>query len=198
MISHLKGKIILKTEKFVVIDVGGIGYKVACPADVLFELGKNSLTALGTRNETEFWTHLHVREDALDLYGFLKREELEFFELLISISGIGPKTALGVLSVSTIPNLRKAIATGETSLLTKVSGIGRKIADKIILELKDKIIPSDEEKNAPSATAESEAMDALISLGYSERDARESLKKMPKNIGKTGDIIKMALKELGK
>lgn len=193
MISHLIGKIIWKNDKFIVLDVNGVGYKIACANDTLFELEK-----IGVENEIALWTHLAVREDSQNLYGFLKKEELDFFELLISISGIGPKTALGILSVSTISNLRKAIATGETSLLTKVSGIGRKIADKIVLELKDKIIPSDDEKNSPTAEAESEAMDALISLGYSERDSREALKKLPKTLSRTGDIIKQALKNLGK
>ncbi len=195
MISFITGRVIFKNEKFVVVETGGVGYKIFCPADTLFELQKPDKKENG---QVSLWTHQAVREDSLDLYGFLKKEELDFFELLISISGIGPKTALGILSVSTIANLRKAIATGETSLLTKVSGIGRKIADKIVLELKDKIIASDDEKNSPSAAAESEAMDALVSLGYSERDAREVLKKTPKEITKTGDLIKFALKNLGK
>src|SRR3989344_7077691 len=133
MISHLSGKVIHTENKFAVIEAGGVGYKIFVTTD----------TALQTKKQlggtTNFWTHLSVRENALDLYGFMEKEELNFFELLISISGIGPKTALGVLGVATIKNLRKAIASGETAHLTKVSGVGKKIADKIVLELRDKI-----------------------------------------------------------
>ncbi len=192
MISHLSGTIIHKSIRYVILDVNGIGYKVFCPSDTIFEIGK--------RNPDEkiaLWTHHAVREDAEDLYGFLTKEENDFFELLISVSGIGPKTALGVLSVATIANLRKAIATGETSILTKVSGIGRKIAEKIVLELKDKIIPSEEEKTG-TPEGETEAIEALISLGYSERESREALKKVPKNLSATNDILKHVLKEMGK
>ncbi len=137
-----------------------------------------------------------MREDALDLYGFLTEEELNFFEMLISISGIGPKTALNVLNISTVSTLKRAISTNDTSHLTKVSGIGKKVAEKIVLELKDKVGSSDE--NDISLRDEIDAVEALKALGYSQRDAREALKKVEKNIVKTGDRIKEALKILGK
>lgn len=190
MISHLKGKVIHLGERFAVLECNGVGYKVFASPDVLRALQKNS-------GETSLWTHLAVRENALDLYGFVEKEELEFFELLISVSGIGPKTALGILSVTTIDNLRRAIASGETALLTKISGIGRKIADKIVLELRDRIDFLESERDSASVRGETDALEALKALGYSEREARETLKKVPRDIAGASDRIKQALKLLG-
>ena len=113
-----------------------------------------------------------MREDVLDLYGFLDHRELEFFEMLISVSGIGPKGALSILGITSIETLRKAISTGDTSYLTKVSGIGKKTAEKIIIELRDKI---GEEKGGSSLQGELDALEALKSLGYSQNEAREAL-----------------------
>ncbi len=192
MISHLHGKIIHMGERFAVLETNGVGYKVFAPTEVLETLGKR-------QGETaSLWTYLAVRENALDLYGFLEKEELDFFELLISISGIGPKTALGILSVTTIKNIRQAVASGETAHLTKVSGIGRKIAEKIVLELRDKIDFLPEEKDDGVMRDESDALLGLQALGYSEREAREALKKLPKEISKPSERIKQALKLLGK
>ena len=124
---------------------------------------------------------------------------ISFFELLISnVSGIGPKTALGILSVTTIKNLRQAIGTGETAHLTKISGIGKKIADKIVLELRDKIDFLESEKDSGDMRDESDAIEGLKSLGYAEREAREVLKKLPKEISRPSERIKQALKILGR
>lgn len=191
MISHLRGTIIHKDEKFVILECAGVGYKVFTPAETLRALQKIS-------SETSLWTYLAVRENALDLYGFIEKEELEFFELLITISGIGPKTALGILSVSSVKNLRQAIASGETAHLTKISGIGKKIADKIVLELRDKIDFLDSEKDTGDMRDESDSIEGLKALGYSEREAREALKKLPREISRPSERIKQALKILGK
>lgn len=191
MIAYLKGKIIHVGERFVVIETGGIGYKVFIPSDSHQNVAKIA-------GEAELWTYLSVRENALDLYGFQNKTELDFFELLITISGIGPKTALGILSVTTIDNLRQAIGTGETSHLTKISGIGKKVAEKIVLELRDKIDFLESEKNSDNMRDESDALEGLQALGFNEREARETLKKLPKNITKPSDKIKHALKLLGK
>lgn len=192
MISHLEGKVIHAGEKFAVVDAGGVGYKVFVTADTATKTKK-------TLGETaSFWTHLAVRENALDLYGFQTKEELDFFELLIGVSGIGPKTALGVLGVATIKNLRKAIASGETAHLTKVSGVGKKIADKIALELRDKIEFLEGEGDASGMRDESDAVEALKALGYGEREAREAMKKVPEEISGTGARVKHALKILGR
>jgi Holliday junction DNA helicase RuvA len=190
MISHLTGKIIHKDERFLVVDVSGVGYKIFTSTETI---NKSEIS-----QENSFWTYLAVRENALDLYGFAEKEELDFFELLITISGIGPKTAIGILSVTTVKNLRQAIATGETSHLTKISGIGKKVAEKIVLELKDKIDFLESEKDDAGMREESDALEGLKALGYSEREAREALKKLPKEVVKPGDKIKHALKILGK
>jgi Holliday junction DNA helicase RuvA len=139
------------------------------------------------------WIHTHVREDALDLFGFLERKELEFFEMLIGVSGIGPRSALAILGIASIETLRKAIGTGDTSYLTKISGIGRKTAEKIVLELRDKI---GEEKGGSSLQGELDALEALKSLGYSQNEARDALKKVPADTN-TNTKIREALKILG-
>ncbi|MBI2476378.1 MAG: Holliday junction branch migration protein RuvA [Candidatus Taylorbacteria bacterium] len=190
MISHLKGRIMDAGERFVVLETNGVGYKVFVTSETLRVLQKPS-------GETSLWTYLAVRENALDLYGFTAKDELEFFELLITVSGIGPKTALGILSVTTIKNLRQAIASGETAHLTKVSGIGKKVADKIALELRDKLDFLESEKDTGDMRDESDTIEGLKALGYSEREAREALKKLPKKISGTSEMVKQALKLLG-
>ncbi|MBU6390277.1 Holliday junction branch migration protein RuvA [Patescibacteria group bacterium] len=193
MISHLVGKIIHKDSGSVVLEAGGVGYNVAVTGETLAELTKKS------SGSVSLWTHLSVREDSQDLYGFLTREEMEFFELLISISGIGPKTALSVLNASSIENLRTAVSSGEISYLTKISGIGRKLAEKIIFELKEKIGAAPEGGGASLAMKDdADVLEALISLGYGEREAREAIKKLPKDLTGTSERVKAVLKLLGK
>lgn len=185
MIGSIKGKIILKTEKFLIVETGGVGYKISVSPDTLSKLKK-------PEEKIFLWTHTHVREDILDLYGFLDREELEFFQMLINVSGIGPKGALSILGIASIETLRKAISTGDTAYLTKVSGIGRKTAEKIIIELRDKM---GEEKTGTSLQGELDALEALKSLGYSQSEAREALKKVLPNTD-TNTKIREALKVL--
>lgn len=192
MISYLEGKIIDTGERHLVLQVGGVGYKVFVPSEALGELQKKQ------GQTASLFTYLAVRENALDLYGFEEKEELEFFELLITISGIGPKTALGILSVTTIKNIKQAIRSGETAHLTKVSGIGKKNAEKIVLELRDKITTLPGEEDTDNMRDESDSIEGLKALGYSEREAREALKKLPKEVTRPGERIKQALKILGK
>lgn len=188
MISKIEGIVWDIKDKFITVGIGGIGFKVFTTTETkeIYHKGK----------DISLNTHLVVKEDALDLYGFITEEELSFFEMLISISGIGPKTALNVLSVSTISSLKRAVSTNDISHLTKVSGIGKKVAEKIVLELKDKIESGDE--NDISLRDELDAVEALKALGYSQRESREALKEVEKNIIKTGDRIKEALKILGR
>ncbi len=168
MISHLTGKVLMRGDKFIALDVNGVGYKIFVMPDTLKEARKNP-------DGFSVWTHLHVRETALELYGFLQYAELEFFEMLIQISGIGPKSGLGVLAVAPLDTLKRAISSGDTSYLTKVSGIGRKIAEKIVLELREKMGGLDlgETGNA-MLKEEGDVLDALQSLGYSLSEAREA------------------------
>lgn len=185
MIGSIKGKIILKTDKFVVIEANGVGYKASVSPDTLSRSKQNE--------EIFLWIHTHVREDAFDLYGFLDRKELEFFEMLISVSGIGPKSGLAILGIASIETLQKAISMGDTAYLTKISGIGKKTAGKIVIELKDKM---GEQNESSSLQSELDALEALKSLGYSQNDAREALKKSSPE----ADIntrIREALKILG-
>ncbi len=185
MIGYLKGKVISQDLKTIILNVSGVGYKVFTNTAIL--PSKKDL-------DIELWTYLAVRENALDLYGFTTKEELSFFELLITVSGIGPKSAMGILTVATLPNLRHAISSGDTSHLTKVSGVGKKNAEKIVLELKDKLdgLVSD---LSHSVSGDVDALLALQSLGYAEREAREALKKVV-DAKDTGDKVKKALKLL--
>ena len=190
MISHLSGTSIELSEKYAVLDVSGVGYKVYCSTETLGRLAAGEPASLHT--------YLSVREDALDLYGFGTLEERDFFELLISISGIGPRGALGILSATSVSTLKRAIATGDTSYLTKVSGIGRKTAEKVVLELRDKLrAHADTKENPHELRAESDVIEALKSLGYSQNEARDALKEVPAEIVGTNARIKEALKILG-
>ncbi|MBX4198026.1 Holliday junction branch migration protein RuvA [Candidatus Parcubacteria bacterium] len=188
MISRLTGTIVHADTRFLIIDVGGIGYKVYTTAGILEKNLSDTVT---------FWTHQAVREDALDLYGFPTKDELDFFELLITISGIGPKSALSILNVANPATIRRAVATEDPAYLSKTSGISKKNAEKIVLELKNKLVVTGDEVDAAHYYG-SDSLEALVSLGYNERDAREALKKVPKDVTDTSECIKHALKILAK
>ena len=202
VITHIKGVVIDKEERAVVVSVGGgagmgggggsLGYKVFATAATIEKTREGA--------EISLWTHLAVREDAQTLFGFPTKDELNFFELLISISGIGPKTALGILNVSSVANIRKAISTGDTSHLTKVSGVGSNIANKIVLELKGKFgaESADGAAGGISLRDEVDALEALKALGYGHKEAREALKEVDPTITNAGDRVNRALKVLGK
>jgi Holliday junction DNA helicase RuvA len=190
MISSLTGKAAHKDGRFAVIDVNGVGYKVAAAAD--------TLAKVKTGDTVTLWTHLAVRDNAMELFGFLDKEALDFFELLITVSGIGPKTALAILSVASPEVIRRAVASGDTSYLTKVSGLGKKKADKIVLELQDKIGALLPHESGGKPSEDVDVVEALKSLGYGADDAREALKKLDKKISGTGARVKAALKVLGK
>ena len=185
MISKIEGKIILKGDSFVVVDISGIGFKVSVLNNVLANI-KESIF---------LWTYLAVRENSLDLYGFLNKEELSFFEKLIEVPGIGPKSALSILNIASIDTLKKAIKTSDFSYLTKVSGIGKKTAEKIVFELRDKLEESDKICKE-SLRRETDVLEALKSLGYSLAEAREALKETDPKIEDTKTKIKEALKIL--
>jgi holliday junction DNA helicase RuvA len=190
MISLLRGPILECTDKYVIIDVGGIGYKAFVTDDTIQSLKKSA--------EITLWTYLAVRENALDLYGFLDKKERDVFELLISISGIGPKSALNILSLVASETLINAIRTGSTSHLVKVSGIGRKTAEKIVLELKDKLggFAGSTTHDSAGISSDADAIEALKALGYETNEARDVLKKIDKTISDTGAKVKAALKIL--
>ena len=188
MISLVRGTVIETGDRYAVIDIQGLGYKVFVTDDALH--------ALKIGAETSLWTHLAVREDALDLFGFPSKKERDFFEMLISISGIGPKTALNILSMVSGDVLASAVRTGSTAHLVKVSGIGRKTAEKIVLELKDKLGRVMPEDMTVGMSSDMDAIEALKALGYDADEAREALKKIDKEISDTGAKVKAALKML--
>ncbi len=190
MIAQLKGSIISSGVSYVILDVNGVGYRIHTTLEIIRELNTG-------KPETVFFTHLAIRETSMDLYGFLIEEEVIFFELLISVSGIGPKSALAIMNLETVQTLSSAISQGDTSYLTKVSGIGKKSAEKIIMELRDKI-PALGEKGSALHSEDAEALEGLQSLGYSVREARDALKQLPEDITGTGERITAALKQLGK
>lgn len=191
MIGSIKGKVTMRTEKFVIIETeSGVGYKVNMFMD------PKGLNIVPTQEDISLFIHTHVREDSLELYGFHTYSELEFFEMLINISGIGPKGALAILNINSIDTLKKAIKTGDTSYLTKISGIGKKTAEKIVLELRDKIGSEANESSQGSLREELDALEALKSLGYSQNEAREALQKVTPDLD-TNKKIKEALKILG-
>jgi holliday junction DNA helicase RuvA len=188
MIARIEGVVVFKKQRSLIVDVGGVGYEIYTAGNVSLELGKT----------IELWTYQNVRENSVELFGFSHMAEREFFEHLISISGVGPRSALGVMSLASVDTLKKAIAAGDTSYLTKVSGIGKKMAEKIILELKDKLGTDFVAISDTGLQDETDILEALLSLGYSNRDARESLTKIPANISGRDARLRWILKEVGK
>lgn len=194
MISQLEGTLAQTGVGFVVLSVGGVGYKVFVTADTLRALSKKQAGAV------RLFTYLAVRDDAMDLFGFEEHSELGFFELLLKVPGIGPKSALAVLSLAPIGTLSKAITAGDVAYLTKISGIGKKTAEKIVFTLKDDLGGRKGGTGLESATGlreESDAIEALKALGYSTAEAREALKKVPESVGGISEKVKEALKILG-
>ncbi len=188
MIARITGTLVEKHTLFGIIDAHGIGYKVFA-----------TLPTLGSAvvgQEITLYTYHHIRENIQDLYGFENKEEQALFELLLSVSGIGPKSALGILNIANVSSLKQAIASGDTAHLTKVSGIGKKSAQKIIIELKDKLGDVAEEDVALMRD-EVDTMEALVSLGYSQKEVRDVLQKISKDTIGPQERIKEALKILG-
>ncbi len=189
MISLLHGPILELGDKYVVVDINGLGYKAFVTGDTLHTLKVGA--------EIKLWTYLAVRENSLDLYGFSSKKEKDFFELLITVSGIGPKTALNILSMVSSETLVGAIRTGSTAHLVKVSGIGRKTAEKIVLDLRDKLGGLQGDESNVNMSSNSDVIEALRALGYDADEAREALKKLDPELTDTGAKVKAALKMLG-
>ncbi len=193
MISSLRGNIDAVSTDSLIVNVNGVGFKVSVPTSVLSELGM-------VGREVKLYTHLHVREDDLSLYGFGSIDELKLFETLISVSGLGPKTALGMLSAMSADQVAMAIASGSVEMLTTIPGIGKKTADRLILELKDKV--GGVMISSPAGRAAQENADvvtALVSLGYSVQETTRAVNSLP--TGKKLSLeekVKLALQYLGK
>jgi len=191
MIGRLTGVLAEKTPPQVLIDVNGIGYEVDVPMSSFY-----NLPALGER--TTLLTHFVVREDAQQLFGFLTAAERGTFRQLIKISGVGPRMALGVLSGLSVAELTQAVAQQQASRLVKVPGIGKKTAERLLLELKGKLAPDLGLPGAAVANdAQSDIVQALVALGYNERDAAAALKLLPAEVS-VSEGIKLAMKALSR
>jgi len=186
MISCLKGRIILKKEKFVILETNGVGYKVF--------LSQKSLNSIEEEKNLEIFCYLNVKENALELYGFLNFEEMELFEVLNNIPGVGPKIALEISSFGSLKKLKEVIDKENDNVFKGISGIGRKKTQAIILELSGKI----KEMEKKEKTIDNEAEMALVNLGFNRQKVKEALSKIPQEIKDTEEKIKEALKILGK
>ena len=192
MIGRIKGILLESNPPQIVVDVHGVGYEIDVPMSTFY-----NLPALG--QEVTLLTHMLVREDAQLLYGFLTREERETFRQLLKVSGIGARTALAVLSGLSVGELVNAVAMQAANMLTRVPGIGKKTAERLILELKDKLTATLGNASVVAAVDNtlSDIINALIGLGYSDREARNAAKKLPEGVS-VSDGIRMALQNIVK
>ncbi len=188
MIRMVRGTVIARSKDALVIDVGGIGVKVAVTEAISLESDLGSTVALHT--------YLQVREDALNLYGFASEDELSTFELLLGVSGVGPKVALATLGVLSPDALRAAVAGEEPALIARVPGVGKRTAEKIVLELRDKLKQAVGLQALASTTdVDSEVIEALIALGYSVVEAQRAVQKVPKDAVGVEERLRLALSQ---
>ncbi len=189
MIATLSGKVVEKLSDLVVVEAGGVGYG----AYVTFE----DYGALEVGQAAKLYIYEHIRENSHDLFGFKKLETKQLFEQLLSVNGVGPKMALAILSVASSAQVRSAIAGGDTKFITQAPGVGKRVAERVVVDLKDKVglIAGDDATDflALSANPNDEAMQGLVALGYSVQDAAEALKKIDQKLP-AADRIKEALK----
>jgi holliday junction DNA helicase RuvA len=183
MIAYLKGKILEKGLTYIILENQGIGYKVFVIPDVLSQ-------SIGS--EIVLYIYHKVADDGQSLFGLPDFAALQFFEMLITVSGVGPKVALAILSAAQVDAVKQAIAAQDSAIFTRISGVGLKTAEKIIVELKNKVGAL-----GVSANASSEIFDALLALGYNQREVREMINKLDPSLS-TQDQLKQALKVLGK
>lgn len=199
MIAFLNGTIAAKGQSEVLMDVGGIGFQASCSTNTLSTLPKKGEACL-------LWIYMSVRDDGVDLYGFSSQEEKKMFLRLTGISGIGPKTALQILGCMPLKDLTLAIMTGDTAMLARAPGIGKKTAQRIALELKEKVTEADLEslhleKAVPAAElkqtdAVNEAVQALVSLGYTSSEAARAVSAVSAQSDDAGELIRLALRDM--
>jgi Holliday junction DNA helicase RuvA len=184
MIGHLRGQLADKRPNQVVVDVGGVGYQVSIPLSTFYALGE-------LHQDVSLLIHTHVREDSLALYGFLTAREKHFFELVLSASGVGPVLALKILSGMSVEELLPAIRNGDLARLTTIPGVGRKTAERMVVELRDKLAAMETpeiERGAPAGRTELDAdvISALINLGYDRRVAEKAVEDGRGQLGQAG------------
>lgn len=193
MIAFLRGVVISKKNNFLILDAGGVGYKVFVTPEILSNAEKNQTA--------EFFIHHQISEQAWSLFGFSTQEDLDLFGLLISVSGIGPKTALSVIASAPTQNLKLAIMNGDTDIL-QAPGVGKKTAERIVLELKNKIDGLDIMDCQATASgafkARNDEVEALVVLGYSIQEARVVLDSVDASVQDSSERLRLALKNLGR
>ena len=189
MIGLLNGTLFLRNDPYVVVDVHGVGYKVYASPDFLSKFHAG--------DEVTIFTHTHVREDALELYGFVDQAHLELFELLIGVNGIGPKTAIGIFGIGNKDQIIGAIQKADVDFFTGVPRLGKKNAQKIIIELKNKI-GAIEDLDLAGEKDMGEVVAALTSFGFSESEAKTALRQIGEINASVSEKVRMALKYLGK
>jgi Holliday junction DNA helicase RuvA len=185
MIGTLRGRALEVHDNFFILEVGGVGYAIKASSPVL--------SSVKAGDERLFYIHDHVREDSHDLFGFNSWSEQEFFEKLLNVSGVGPKVALTLMSSGSVGQVKAAVMKGDLALLTSVPGVGKKTAQKIVLELKGQLVESED-----AVPGDSEVVEALVSLGYTAQQVRDVLKVMPTEVAGIPERIREALKYLGK
>jgi Holliday junction DNA helicase RuvA len=190
MIATLKGEITEKKNDQVVLECGGVGYGLL----VTFE----DFGALELKSKVKLYIYEHIRENAHDLFAFRSQETKKLFELLLSVNGVGPKMALSILSIANSSQVKQAIASGDTKFISQATGVGKRVAERVVVDLKDKVglVASDDATGflaTPSGNLNDEAMQALVALGYSAQDAAEALKGIDEGLS-TEERIKKALK----
>lgn len=194
MLYTLKGKLVGRGDGFLVVEVGGptggLGFKVFTNSEILSKFPQNSLIKL--------FCFLYIRDDRIELYGFLEEQALKLFEMLNAVAGIGPKTALGILDIDTVPNLMAAIIEKRAELLSRTSGIGRKTAERIILELHSKIKLSEAKTLTEKMDIDIEVEEALTSLGYSRSQVKRALSETGGEAKTLEEKLKQALRSLGR
>ena len=191
MIASLQGRSTAKGDNYVVIDVSGVGFKVFVPPSLLDRLS-------GIGQELNLFTHLHVRENELSLYGFGTPDELALFEMLLRVSGIGPKVALKIVSIMSVEALREAIARGDAAMLTRVPGVGKKTAERVMMDLKDKLGVAGLVLHPGLTHVDAEVISALTSLGYSIAEAQAALRSLPSVDLALEEKIRLALQHLAR
>ncbi|HEX9679555.1 MAG TPA: Holliday junction branch migration protein RuvA [Candidatus Saccharimonadales bacterium] len=187
MIARIKGEVAALTHNSVVIDVGGIGYEVLVPAPLLSELSLGS--------EVQLMTHHHVRENSIDLFGFESNESKYLFELLLGVSSIGPKSALSIMALGRYDQIKQAIAAGNAAFIAGASGVGKKSAEKVCVELKDKLATTAEGELIGLADTGDDALTALLALGYNQQQAAQALAKVDPKLSNE-QRVKQALRGL--
>ena len=191
MIASLRGRIVSAAQGQTVVEVGGVGYLVATTASAA------RMAAAADGGEVTLVTHLHVRDDALQLFGFASTAERSLFELLLGVSGVGPKAALAIVSGFAPDQIRRAVATGDHALFTSISGIGRRTAERVVIDLKDKVgaVPSAEPAAADAVVADGHvaARDALVGLGMSVAEAEAALRETDPDLP-AGERVRAALR----